>query len=90
MRALQVVREPGVRWVIAQGGLEPVSRRPALRDESANRHPVAGDDDGLAVLDRVEDVSEAPRRLRSSDRDHENILSDLICLYVYLIVRVTR
>jgi hypothetical protein len=83
MRALQVVCEPGVRWVIAQGGLEPVSRRPTLRDESANRHPVTRDDDGLAMLDRVEDVSEAPRRLRSSHCDHGYILSDLICLYVY-------
>jgi hypothetical protein len=34
------------------------------------------------VLDRIEDVSEAPRRLRGSHRNHEYILSDLICLCV--------
>jgi hypothetical protein len=83
MRALQVVGEPGVRWVIVQGGLEPVGRRPPLRDEPANGHPVARDDDGLAMLDRVEDVSEAPRGLRGSHGNHEYILSDLVCLYVY-------
>lgn len=78
MRALQVVCEPGVGWVVAQGGLEPVGRRPALRDEPANGHPVTCDDDGLAVLDRVEDIGEAPRRLRSSHCDHEYTLSDLV------------
>lgn len=83
MRALKVVREAGVRWVVAQGGLEPVGRRPPLRDEPANRYPVARDDDGLTMLDRVEDVGEAPCRLRGSDCDHEYTLSDLICLYVY-------
>jgi hypothetical protein len=31
------------------------------------------------VLDRIEDVSEAPSRLRSSHRNHEYILSDLLC-----------
>lgn len=83
MRALEIVGEAGVRWVIAQSGLEPVGRRPPLRDESANRYPVARDDDGLAMLDRIEDVSEAPRRLRGSHRDHVYILSDSVCLYVY-------
>ena len=83
MRALKVVGEAGVRRVIAQGGPEPVSRRPTLRDKPADGHPVAGDDDGLAMLDRVQDVSEAPRRLRGSHRDHEYTLSDLVCLYVY-------
>jgi len=83
MRALKVVREAGVRWVIAQGGLEPVSRRPPLRDETANRYPVTRDDDGLAMLDRVEDVSEAPCRLRGSHRDHEYTLSDLVRICVY-------
>ena len=82
MGALEVVGESGVGWVVAQGGLEPVSRRPALRDEPANWHPVTRDDDGLAVLDCVEDVSEAARRLRGSHCDHEYILSDSVCLYV--------
>jgi hypothetical protein len=81
--ALEVVRESGVRGVIAQRGLEPVSRRPPLRNESADRDPVTRDDDGLAMLDRIEDVSEAPRCLRGSNCDHEYILSDLVCLCVY-------
>jgi hypothetical protein len=83
MRALKVVREAGVRWVVAQGGLEPVSRRPPLRDEPTNRYPVTRDDDGLTMLDCIEDVGEAPCRLRSSYRDHEYTLSDLVCLCVY-------
>jgi hypothetical protein len=82
VRALQIVCEPSIGRVIAQSGLEPVSRRPPLRDEPANRHPVTRDDDGLAMLDRVEDVSEAPRRLRSGHCDHEYTLSDLVCLCV--------
>ena len=83
MRALKVVREPGVGRVIAQGGLEPVSRRPPLRDEPTNRYPVTRDDDCLTMLDRVEDVGEAPCRLRGSYCDHKYTLSDLICLCVY-------
>lgn len=83
MRALKVVGEAGVRRVVAQGRLEPVGGRPPLRDEPSNGHPVTCYDDGLTVLDRVEDVSEAPRRLRCRHRDHEYILSDLICLCVY-------
>jgi hypothetical protein len=83
MRALKVVREAGVRWVVAQGGLEPVSRRPPLRDEPTNRYSVTRDDDGLTMLDGIEDVGEAPRRLRGSYRDHEYTLSDLVCLCVY-------
>jgi hypothetical protein len=39
------------------------------------------------MLDGVEDVSEAARRLSSSHHDHEYILSDLICLYVYAFCR---
>jgi hypothetical protein len=31
------------------------------------------------VLDRVEDIGEAARRLSSSHRNHEYILSDLLC-----------
>jgi hypothetical protein len=34
------------------------------------------------MLDGVEDVGEAPRRLSGSHRYHKYILSDLICLYV--------
>jgi hypothetical protein len=83
MRSLKVVREAGVRWVIAQGSLEPVGRRPPLRDESANGYPVTRDDDGLAMLDRIEDVGEAPCRLRGSHCDHEYTLSDLVRIYVY-------
>lgn len=83
MRALKVVREAGVRRVIAQGGLEPVSRRPPLRDEPANRYPVTRDDDGLAMLDCIEDAGEAPCRLRGSYCDHEYTLSDLVRLCVY-------
>ena len=78
MHALKVGAEAGVRRVIAQGGFEPVSRRPPLRDEPADRYPVTRDDDGLAMLDRIEDVSEAPCRLRGSHCDHEYILSDLV------------
>jgi hypothetical protein len=76
MRALKVVGEAGVRWVIAECGLEPVSRRPPLRDKATNRYPVTRDDDGLAMLDCIEDVSEAPRGLRGSYCDHEYTLSD--------------
>jgi len=83
VRALKVVRKAGVRQVVAQGGLEPVSRRPPLRDEPTNRYTVTRDDDRLTVLDRVEDVGEAPCRLRGGYRDHEYILSDLVCLCVY-------
>ena len=83
MRALQIVCEPGIGRVIAQGGLEPVSRRALLRDESPDRYPVTRDDDGFAVLDCVEDAGEAPRRLRGSHCDHEYTLSDLVCLCVY-------
>jgi hypothetical protein len=34
------------------------------------------------VLDRVEDIGEAPRRLSSSNRNHLYILSDLLCCCV--------
>jgi hypothetical protein len=70
MHALKVVREAAIHRIIAQGGLESVSRRPSLREEPANRYPVARDDNGLAVLDRIEDVGEAPCRLRGSHCDH--------------------
>jgi hypothetical protein len=70
MRALKVVGEPDIRRIIAQRGFEPVGRRPPFRDEPANRHPVTRDDDGLAMLDRIEDASEAPCRLRGSHCDH--------------------
>ena len=83
MRALKVVREAGVRRIIAQGGLEPVSRSPPLGDEPANGHPVTRDDDSLAMLDCIEDVGEVPCRLRGSHCHHEYILSDLICLCVH-------
>lgn len=82
MCALKVVREAGVRWVVAQGGLEPVGRRPPLRDEPANWYPVTRDDDGLTMLDRIEDVGEAPCRLRRGYCNHEYTLSDLVCLYI--------
>jgi hypothetical protein len=82
MCAFKIVREAGVRRVIAQGGLEPVSRRPTLRDEPANRYAVARDDDGLTMLDCVEDVGEAPCRLRGSHCDHEYTLSDLVCICI--------
>lgn len=82
MRTLKVIREAGIRRIVAQRGLEPVSRRPPLRDESANGHPVTRDDDSLAMLDCIEDVGKAPCRLRGSYRDHEYILSDLVRLYV--------
>jgi hypothetical protein len=83
MHSLKVIREAGIRRVIAQGGLEPVSRGAPLRDEPANRYPVTRDDDSLTMLDGVEDTSEAPRRLGGSHCDHEYILSDLVCVYVY-------
>jgi hypothetical protein len=68
--ALKVVCEAGVRRIVAQGGFEPVSRRPPLRDEPADGYPVTRDDDGLAMLDCIEDVGEAPRRLRGRHCDH--------------------
>jgi hypothetical protein len=89
MHALKVVSEAGVRRVIVQGGPEPVSRRPPLRDEPANGHPVARDDNGLAMLHRIEDVSEVARRLCGSHRDHEYILSDLVCLCVCKVAACT-
>jgi hypothetical protein len=82
MHALKIVGEARVRRVVTQGGPEPVSRCPPLRNEPTNRYPVTRDDDSLTMLDRIEDVGEAPRRLRGSYRDHEYILSDLICLCV--------
>ena len=83
MRTLKVVGEASVRWVVAQGSLEPISRRPPLRDEPTNRYPVTRDDDSLTMLDCIEDVGEVPCRLRGSYRDHEYTLSDLVCLCVY-------
>nr|WP_187366566.1 hypothetical protein [Trebonia kvetii] len=82
MHALKVVREADVRWIIAQGGLEQVSGRPPLRDEPTNGYPVTRDDDSLAMLDRIEDVGKASCRLRGCHRNHEYILSDLVCLCV--------
>ena len=68
--ALKVIREPGISRVIAEGRFEPVSRGAPLRDEPAHRYSITCDDDSLTVLDRIEDVSEAPRRLSSSHCDH--------------------
>jgi hypothetical protein len=34
------------------------------------------------MLDCIEDVGEAPCRLRGSDCDHAYILSDIVCIYV--------
>jgi hypothetical protein len=70
MRTLKVVREASVRRIIAQGGLEPVSRCPPLRDEPTHRDPVTRDDDGFAMLDCIEDVGEVPCRLRGSYCNH--------------------
>lgn len=83
MHTLKVIREAGICRVIVQGGLQPVSRGTPFRDEPANRYPLTRDDDSLAVFDGVENTSEAPRRLSGSHRDHEYILSDPVCLYVY-------
>lgn len=35
------------------------------------------------MLDCIENIGEAPCRLRGSYHDHEYTLSDLVCLYVY-------
>ena len=59
---LKIIREPGVRRVVTQGGLESVRCCAAFRDEPADRHPAAGDDHSLAMLDGIEDVGEAPCR----------------------------
>jgi len=82
MHAIKVIREPGIRRVVKQGGFKPVGRCAPIRDEPADRHSVAGNDNGLPVLDGVEDVGEAPCRLCSSHSDHGYILSDLLCSYV--------
>jgi hypothetical protein len=83
MRALKVVREAGVRGVVAQGGLEPVGRRPPLRNEPSNRYTGTRDDDRLTALDRIEDAGEAPGRLRGGYLDHEYIRSDPVRLCVH-------
>jgi hypothetical protein len=83
MRTLKVVRKAGVRRIVTQGGLEPVSRRPPLWDEPTNGYPVTRDNDSLTMLDCIEDGGEAPCRLRGSYCDHEYILSDLVCLCVF-------
>lgn len=76
MHELKVVREPGIRRVVAQGLLETVRRRTPLGDEPPDRHAITGDDDGLAMLDGVKDIGEGPRGLRGSHCNHEYILSD--------------
>ena len=73
--ALEVVGEVDVRGVIAQGRFEPVGRRPPLWDEPTDGYPVPRDDDGLAMLNSIEDVSEAPCRLSGSHCDHNYIPS---------------
>lgn len=82
MHALKIIREPVIRRVIKQGGLQSVRRCTPLRDEPANRNSVAGDNNSLPVLDGVEDIGETPRRLSGSHRNHEYILSDPLCYYV--------
>ena len=82
MHALKVIREPGISWVIKQGGLEPVRRCAPLWDEPTNRNSVARDDNSLPVLDSVEDIGETPGRLSGRHRNHEYMLSDLLCYYV--------
>jgi hypothetical protein len=77
MNCYQFITEPGVGRVFPQGGFKQVCRCAPFRRETSDRHPIAGDHDGLAVLNGVEEVSEVSRRLSSSHRDHEYILSDL-------------
>jgi len=76
--AFQVVGKPGVSRMVRQRGLEQVRGRSPLRDKPPDRCTIAGDDDGLPMLNRIEDAREAPRRLCGSDRNHDSILSDLI------------
>lgn len=65
MGCLKIVGEFLVGWVVPQRGLESLGGCAPLRGEPADRHPVAGDDDGLAVLDLVEDVREVSLFRRS-------------------------
>lgn len=76
MHALEVACKAGVGGVVTEGRLESVRRRAPLGDEPSDRHAVTGDDDGLAVLNGVKDISEGARSLRCGHRDHEYILSD--------------
>jgi hypothetical protein len=82
MSSQDIVSEPGIGRVIPQHNLQPVRRRASFRCQPSDRYPVSGDHDRLAMLDGVEEVSEVPRRLGGSHRNHEYILSDLLCIYV--------
>lgn len=78
MGRLQVVSEPLIGGVVSQRGLKPLGGRAPFRGETADRHPVASDDDSLAALDLVKDVREVPGRLGGCYRNHGYILSDQI------------
>jgi len=82
VRALKVIREPGIGWVVPQGGLQSVGRGASLRNEPADGYPVTGDDDSLAVLNGIENAGEASRRLCGVTAIMEYILSDLVCIYI--------
>lgn len=70
VRDFEVVREIRVGGVVAQGGLQPLSRRASFRREATHGNAVASDHDGLSMLDRVEDVGEVPCRLRGGYCNH--------------------
>lgn len=82
MNPTEVICESAIRRMLPQSGLEPVGCGAPLWCKPADGHSVAGDHDSLAVLDRVEQAGEIPRRVGCRHRDHEYILSDPLRIYV--------
>ena len=81
MDRCEIVGEPVVGRMVSQGSLEPLSRSVPLGLESSDGYSVAGDHDGLAVLYRVEQASEVPRRMSGGDRYHTYMLSEYLRIY---------
>ena len=90
MSCQQVISEPGVSRLIPEHRLEPVRGRASFRCQPSDGYPIASHHHGLAMLDSVEEIGEVPRRLGSSHRDHECILSDLVRIYILEALRAWR
>lgn len=87
MDCREVIGEPTVGRMLPQGGLEPVGCGVPLGRQATDGHSVAGDHDSLAVLDRVEQAGEVPRRVGGSDSYHDYRVSDNLRIYAKREVR---
>ncbi len=90
MDCREIIGKPAVGRMLMQGRLEPVGCGVPLGRKTSDGHSVAGDHDSLAVLDRVEQAGEVPRRMGRGDRYHDYRVSDCLRIYVWSVPLPSR